>query len=835
MDVNRIHSESYRQFKSSTINQEDNILQKLVELKYALQKKGKITEEEYPSIKVLVRDVIGFRELNQQLRNKFINHIHFYEAKKDELIIKKDDSTVDMFIVLKGKIKVSVYPPDEVHKELNERENYDLISQINLFKVVRPTQIFGNFSCFHPDKAWKSVYAYAEGEDAEMIRLDYTNIKQLFDDQNEELKKLEMLAFLSDSIPGFRYRAKKEKFIKYFEKRSYKPGHVLIREGEKSDFAYIVKKGELRIISHQIPMVIGSIHKIKKPNHRTVVNTNGYFSQTLNSFQIGIIEEKQWAGDEILARKDEPFLYSIVCQTCVELLCISKADLTNSQKIHKDIQEQIKDKAQKKLEWVTKRFIDICIGVENISKWDNIYDEFKEKVSEAARKFPKANYQALISFINSLPVTKKSLDEVISQFQNNDNDQNFEKVKKHNQSQTNNFSQTLNFNQSVFSPNQSQMSIMKSQTTSPNIQKRIVIPSNNTITLSPSDYGGGNRPKTAIPNDNNQSYYGGFFNTQANFDKQIKDQTVRNSMMFLNKNDRMRESMQSIDFGMFDITQHQSFVIRPNTSGLMINQSRGNSSQQRSRPVGLPQNQTSLMNNTHQQQKNRSLLSSLINQGMSQSRVSLPPQNLVSIPTLKNLTQTPVQHKNPQKIAMESASTFIVSFDQKYSVPTFSKLQLAKRQNYEKIIKIRQEYKLNPLKRNENSEVLNKIKDGILEKHQTFQLNGKTIHVKSNKEAALKRQMTPNYVNEWANTNNIDLTQVSNPELARRKQLQKERNLKSQKDLQNILGSANGLPQNGGTNHVSIQNKVANKELQRRMTISLNKIHSMASLKKPNK
>ena len=28
-----------------------------------------------------------------------------------------------------------------------------------------------------------------------------------------------MLAFLSDSIPGFRYRAKKEKFIKHFEKK----------------------------------------------------------------------------------------------------------------------------------------------------------------------------------------------------------------------------------------------------------------------------------------------------------------------------------------------------------------------------------------------------------------------------------------------------------------------------------------------------------------------------------------------------------------------------------------------------------------------------------------
>lgn len=38
------------------------------------------------------------------------------EVKKDDLIISKDDTIIDMYIVLKGKVKVSVYPPDEVSK-----------------------------------------------------------------------------------------------------------------------------------------------------------------------------------------------------------------------------------------------------------------------------------------------------------------------------------------------------------------------------------------------------------------------------------------------------------------------------------------------------------------------------------------------------------------------------------------------------------------------------------------------------------------------------------------------------------------------------------------------
>ncbi len=85
----------------------------------------------------------------------------------------------------------------------------------------------------------------------------------------------------------------------------------------------------------------------------------------------------------------------------VELLVINKADLVG--KMPKDIKELIEEKANQKLDWVKKRLIEICIGVENVSKWDNIQDEFIEKVSEVGRKYPKANYTALIKIISSMP------------------------------------------------------------------------------------------------------------------------------------------------------------------------------------------------------------------------------------------------------------------------------------------------------------------------------------------------------------------------------------------------------------------------------------------------
>ena len=85
------------------------------------------------------------------------------------------------------------------------------------------------------------------------------------------------------------------------------------------------------------------VNKVRKKNERPIVNKNGYFSSTLNSFQIGIIQEKQWAGDELLIFKEDPFPFSVVTTTVVDLLCITKSDLFT--KFPKDIRELLENKA----------------------------------------------------------------------------------------------------------------------------------------------------------------------------------------------------------------------------------------------------------------------------------------------------------------------------------------------------------------------------------------------------------------------------------------------------------------------------------------------------------
>lgn len=68
--------------------------------------------------------------------------------------------------------------------------------------------------------------------------------------------------------------------------------------------------------------------------------------------------------------RNDQFPYSVISQTVVEVYVITKQDLLT--KIPKDIRDLMESKASSKLEWIKKRLIEICLGIENIAMWDNI-------------------------------------------------------------------------------------------------------------------------------------------------------------------------------------------------------------------------------------------------------------------------------------------------------------------------------------------------------------------------------------------------------------------------------------------------------------------------------
>jgi len=99
-----------------------------------------------------------------------------------------------------------------------------------------------------------------------------------------------------------------------FSEKKFLKDAVIIQEGTITNSVYLVRKGQLIITSSELPRLL----KIKTDFNQ------GYFSPTVNAFQLGKIFEGEWAGIEMLVFKNSPIPFSIIAATSVELLEISK-------------------------------------------------------------------------------------------------------------------------------------------------------------------------------------------------------------------------------------------------------------------------------------------------------------------------------------------------------------------------------------------------------------------------------------------------------------------------------------------------------------------------------
>lgn len=129
-----------------------------------------------------------------------------------------------------------------------------------------PGDLFGDYSCFDPEKSWKSQYAFASSEKVEVLKIKGNEARIILNKINKQAKLEELMQTLREAIPTFKQRTTglRNKLSKLFITKTFNPGHSLIQEGQKSEVAYIVKRGELKMISRQIPIVINNIKQIQK-------------------------------------------------------------------------------------------------------------------------------------------------------------------------------------------------------------------------------------------------------------------------------------------------------------------------------------------------------------------------------------------------------------------------------------------------------------------------------------------------------------------------------------------------------------------------------------------
>jgi hypothetical protein len=97
----------------------------------------------------------------------------------------------------------------------------------------------------------------------------------------------------------------------------------LIKEGTITNFAFIVKTGELKIVSSELP---------RRLNIKTDF-TKGYYNPTINAFQLGKVFEKEWAGIEILKLQGKEMPFSLIASTHVIAYRVNMSRLQSEFKV----------------------------------------------------------------------------------------------------------------------------------------------------------------------------------------------------------------------------------------------------------------------------------------------------------------------------------------------------------------------------------------------------------------------------------------------------------------------------------------------------------------------
>ena len=199
----------------------------------------------------------------------------------------------------------------------------------------------------------------------------------------------------------------------------------LIYEKQISNFIYLIKEGECKIVSSRSTLEFYDKLKGNFFNKDIEVRGKlGYMSNSINSFQIGLIGPGHWVGDEFLMLKNGKYDYSVVSNSGVEALEISKQDFLA--KFPKDFYDHFKANIQERYNWIMKRFSEISASSYKVSNMNKNIDKIDENFVEYKKKYPKLNQNALIRIRKKKLITEmsskiisKKVDNVVNDFMQN--------------------------------------------------------------------------------------------------------------------------------------------------------------------------------------------------------------------------------------------------------------------------------------------------------------------------------------------------------------------------------------------------------------------------------
>jgi hypothetical protein len=120
----------------------------------------------------------------------------------------------------------------------------------------------------------------------------------------------------------------------------------------------------------------------------------GYLSKTMNTYQFGILEKGQWAGEErLLKQEEEPFDYSIIARTPIRAFAIEKQEA--QKKFSKEFMTFIAHEVHQRFQWILGRARKLAETSAAIARLDPLAGKYDENLAITSKKYPTASKMAL--------------------------------------------------------------------------------------------------------------------------------------------------------------------------------------------------------------------------------------------------------------------------------------------------------------------------------------------------------------------------------------------------------------------------------------------------------
>lgn len=101
---------------SSTHSDEKHLVDKLLDLKESFKKKKCFNDEDLQQLKNCLKDIPRFRDIPPNIRVDTLPFFEMIELKQNEIIVKKDNPNVSLYLLVQGRLKKSVHAPWNSYK-----------------------------------------------------------------------------------------------------------------------------------------------------------------------------------------------------------------------------------------------------------------------------------------------------------------------------------------------------------------------------------------------------------------------------------------------------------------------------------------------------------------------------------------------------------------------------------------------------------------------------------------------------------------------------------------------------------------------------------------------